>query len=98
MGNKQRVLFFQDGVHIYTKRRTRLLSSGATMLMGDQVITIGHLLQLIEFSSKLNHNLIKSDVIPKDRRNYSSCEKISSDACFNALEAVMHSGATQVYL
>ncbi|CAF4892980.1 unnamed protein product, partial [Rotaria socialis] len=98
MRNKQLTLFFQDSVHIYTKLRNRMLSSTTTMLIGDQAITVDHLLQLIKSSSKMSHNLVKSDVIPKDRQNYQSCEKISSEAAFNALTSVPNSRATQIYL
>ena len=68
------------------------------MMMGDYVITVDHLLQLIKLSSKLIHNLVKSDVRPKDRQNFPSCEKISSEAVLNALSSVTHSKATQIYL
>ncbi|CAF4039995.1 unnamed protein product [Rotaria magnacalcarata] len=68
------------------------------MLIGDQAVTVDHLLQLIKSSSKMSHNLVKSDVIPKDRQNYQSCEKISSEAAFNALTSVPNSRATQIYL
>ncbi|CAM4829978.1 unnamed protein product [Rotaria magnacalcarata] len=75
-----------------------MLSSTTTMLIGDQAVTVDHLLQLIKSSSKMSHNLVKSDVIPKDRQNYQSCEKISSEAAFNALTSVPNSRATQIYL
>ncbi|CAF3816716.1 unnamed protein product [Rotaria sp. Silwood1] len=79
--------------------RNRLLSSTASMMMGDHIITVDHLLQLIKSSSsKLIHNLVKSDIRPKDRQNYPSCEKISSEAALNALSSVPYSKATQIYL
>ncbi|CAF1143920.1 unnamed protein product [Rotaria sordida] len=69
------------------------------MMMGDHIITVDHLLQLIKSSSsKLIHNLVKSDIRPKDRQNYPSCEKISSEAALNALSSVPYSKATQIYL
>ncbi|CAF3237241.1 unnamed protein product [Rotaria socialis] len=68
------------------------------MLIGDQAVTVDHLLQLIKSSLKMSHNLVKSDIIPKDRQNYQSCEKISSEAAFNALTSVPSSRATQIYL
>ncbi|CAF3917309.1 unnamed protein product [Rotaria magnacalcarata] len=88
----------QDSVHICTKLWNRILSSTTTILIGDQAVTVDHLLQLIKSSSKASHNLVKSDVIPKDRQNYQSCEKISSEAAFNALSSVPNSRATQIYL
>ncbi len=98
MRNRQRIVFFQDNIHLCTKLRNRLLSSNATMLFGDKLISIGHLLQLIETSSKLNHNLVKSDVLPKDRQNFASCEKISNEAVLNGLNAIATSQATRIYV
>ena len=98
MRNRQLILFFQDSTHICTKLRNRLLSSKATMLLGDKLINIEHLVQLIESSSKLSHNLVKSDILPKDRQNYSSCEKISNEAALNGLVSVDISRATRIYL
>lgn len=98
MRNQQLIVFFQDNVHLCTKLRNRLLSSNATMLLGDELITIDHLVQLIESSSKLNHNLVRSDILPKDRQNYSSCEKISSEAALDGLVSIANSRATRIYL
>ena len=61
MRDRQRVVFFQDGIHSCTKLRNRSLSSIPTMLLGDNLITADHLVWLIESSSKLNHNLVKSE-------------------------------------
>ena len=94
MRDRQRVILFQDGVHLCTKLRNRLLSSIATMLLGDSLITSDHLVWLIESSSKLNHNLVKSDILTKDRQNYSSCEKISDQMVLAELE----SKVTGIYL
>ncbi len=68
------------------------------MLRGDELISVDHLVQLIESSSKMNHNLVKSDVLPKDRQNYSSCEKISNERVFIELTSVARSEATRIYL
>lgn len=98
MRNEQRVVFFQDGIHLCTKLRNRLLSPNATMLLGDKLISINHLVQLIESSSKLNHSLVKSDVLQKDRQNYASCEKISNEAALSGLTSIAASQATRIYL
>jgi hypothetical protein len=68
------------------------------MLLGDKLISIKHLLELIESTSKLNHNLVKSDVLPKDRQNFASCEKISNEVVLNGLASVSASQATRIYL
>jgi hypothetical protein len=98
MRNRQLIVFFQDSIHLCTKLKNRLLSSKATMLRGDELISVDHLVQLIESSSKMNHNLVKSDVLPKDRQNYSSCEKISNERVFIELTSVARSEATRIYL
>jgi hypothetical protein len=98
MRNRQSIVFFQDSIHLCTKLRNRLLSSKATMLLGDKLISIKHLLELIESTSKLNHNLVKSDVLPKDRQNFASCEKISNEVVLNGLASVSASQATRIYL
>ena len=92
------ILFFQDAIHLCTKLRNRLLSSKATMLFGDELISIDHLIQLVESSSKMNHNLVKSDILPKDRQNYSSCEKISNKSVLDGLVSISNSGGTRIYL
>jgi hypothetical protein len=37
----------------------------------------------IELQSKLEHNLVKSDIYPRDRQNYRSCEKRCSSSVIN---------------
>ncbi|CAF1462305.1 unnamed protein product [Adineta ricciae] len=98
MRSRQRLVFIQDGIHLCTKLRNRLLSSKATMLFGEELIDVNHLIQLINSSSKLNHNLVKSDVLPKDRQNFASCEKISNESVLTELASVPKSKGTQIYL
>lgn len=98
MRSKQLIVCFQDSIHICTKLRNRMLSSKATMLIGNQLVSVDHLLQLIQSSSKMVHNLVKSDVLPRDRQNFSACEKISNEAVLTALASVPYSTATRVYL
>ncbi|CAF5164248.1 unnamed protein product, partial [Rotaria magnacalcarata] len=47
----------QDGVHLVTKIRNRLLSTTATLRINGQDINVIHLLDLIENYSKIDHNL-----------------------------------------
>jgi hypothetical protein len=53
---------------------------------------------MIATSNKLNHGLVKSDIYPRDRQNFASCEKISSDCVVLTLEAISDSLATRLYL
>ncbi|CAF0898057.1 unnamed protein product, partial [Didymodactylos carnosus] len=61
----QLFLFFQDPIHLATKLRNRLLSKKAQLMMGTQHITLQHLQDLVENRSKLDHNLVSSDLFPK---------------------------------
>ncbi|CAM4959667.1 unnamed protein product [Rotaria socialis] len=69
----------QDPIHIATKIRNRLLSKLANLKMGDFSIDTKYLVELIKTKSKIEHNLMKSDLNPKDRQNFASCLRISSE-------------------
>ncbi|CAF1131024.1 unnamed protein product [Rotaria sordida] len=53
---------------------------------------------LIESKSKFVHGLVKTDVNPKDRQNFTSCINLSDDDVLVALEDIEGSQATQIYL
>ena len=55
-------------------------------------------MELIQNKSKLTHGLVKTDIEPKDKQNFHSCLKISSDEVLTALEEIDGSLATQIYL
>ncbi|CAF3638763.1 unnamed protein product [Rotaria sp. Silwood1] len=93
---EQLFLFMQDATHVCTKLRNRLLQSSAIMMMGENVISIDYLLQLIESQSKFKHNLVKSDICPRDKQNYRSCEKLC--AALEYLKEISGSDATVVYI
>ena len=95
---QQRFLCLQDPTHLATKLRNRLFSSKATMLLGNESISTNFLLKLITDFSKLDHDLVKSDIIPKDRHNFSSCKKISSDCILQTLEKMQGTLAICIYL
>ena len=95
---QQKNFCLQDPIHLTTKLRNRLLSSKATMLLGSESININFLLQLIRDFSKLDHGLVKSDVVPKDRQNFSSCTKISSTCVLQTLEKMQNTSAICIYL
>ncbi|CAF3331070.1 unnamed protein product [Rotaria socialis] len=98
MKQQQIFLFMQDPIHIATKIRNRLLSKLANLRMGDFSIDIKHLLELIETRSKIEHNLIKSDLNPKDRQNFASCLRISSEIVLDLLNRNENAKGTYVYL
>ena len=72
MNGKQAFIFLQDPIHLATKIRNRLLSKVASMKIGDYEINTQHLIDLVETKHKLEHNLIRCDIDPKDRQNYAS--------------------------
>ncbi|CAF1933262.1 unnamed protein product [Rotaria magnacalcarata] len=53
--------------------------------MEDFSIDMKDLVELIEAKSKIEHNLIKSDLNPKDRQNFASCLRISSELVLDLL-------------
>jgi hypothetical protein len=95
---RQLILCFQDPVHLCTELRNRLLSDTAEMIIGNQRVSLDVLSTMIATSNKLNHGLVKSDIYPRDRQNFASCEKISSDCVVSTLEKESDSLATRVYL
>ncbi len=98
--DKQLLLFFQDATHLVTKWRNRLLSSTAELRLGNQFIPINHLYDIInnEDNSKLDHGLTKSDINPKDRQNFCSCLKITSNDVFTILKSDLNTRGTLIYL
>ncbi|CAF2168973.1 unnamed protein product [Rotaria magnacalcarata] len=95
---KQLFVCFQDGVHICTKLRNRLLAPAIILLIGEKHASVDYLLELINNCSKLDHALTVSDVLQKDKQNYSSCEKISNEKVLNLLKKIPNSEALQAYL
>ncbi|CAF3320873.1 unnamed protein product [Rotaria sp. Silwood2] len=98
MQSKQLFICMQDSMHICTKLRNRLLSKTTTLVFGDQLINIQPLYYIIDNFCKLDHGLVQSDVNPKDRQNYGSCEKITNDRVLKLLEAIPNSLGISIYL
>lgn len=88
----------QDGIHLCGNLRNRLLSSDVCLIIGDQCASTDHLLNLIEHQSKIDHALVLTDIFVKDKQNYASSEKISTDAVLICLKRIQGSAATQVYI
>ncbi|CAF3163399.1 unnamed protein product [Rotaria socialis] len=85
--------------HLVTKWRNRLSSATAELCLVNQPISINHLHDIIENDtySKLDHGLRKSDINPKDRQNFSSCLKLTSNDLFNILNATVDTRGTLLY-
>ncbi|CAF4701128.1 unnamed protein product, partial [Rotaria sp. Silwood2] len=97
---QQLLLFFQDATHLAMKWRNRLLSSIAELRLGDQSISVNHLYSIIDNGkfTKIDHGLTKSDINPKDRQNFSSCVKLTSDDLFKILKDNVDTQGTLIYL
>lgn len=89
----------QDSTHIGTKLRNRLLKASIYLPFGEYIISKSHLTYLVENVSKDQHGLTESDVDPKDRQNFRSFQKISSENVCKALKKhVPDSDGTIMYL
>lgn len=99
MGQRSEQKFVQDTMHIGTKLRNRILKSSIVLPLGNKQISQSHLKLLIKTVSKTTHGLILNDVDPKDRQNFSSYEKITSERVRNALtKYIVDSEGTVAYL
>lgn len=95
---RQLLLFFQDSTHLVTKLRNRMLSSTTRLIIGGNHISLQHLEDIILNYSKIDHNLVMSDLYVTDRQNYSSCVKISSFDVLNILKKNENMLGTHFYL
>ncbi|CAF1291390.1 unnamed protein product [Rotaria magnacalcarata] len=98
LGDSHLFLCFQDATHLCTKLRNRLLSRIANMLIGNHCISIDYLSTLIRNIPKLRHGLVKSDIFPQDRQNFSSCVKICSDDVTKCLAEIHESEGIIMYI
>lgn len=81
------ICFLQDIVHIGTKLRNRLLDLVIFLLIGNKVVSVGHLKILINSVPKAVHGLVYSDICPDDRQNYNSLVKVMEPRVRKALAA-----------
>lgn len=97
--NNKSIEAVQDSTHIGTKLRNRILKASIYLPFGEFIISKSHLIYLIENVSKDKHALTESDVNPKDRQNFRSFQKISSEIVCDALKKyVPDSEGTVMYL
>lgn len=92
-------IFVQDTVHIGTKMRNRLLNQSTLLALGNRIISISHIQTLLKSVSKEVHGLVKSDILPQDRQNFSSLDKLMNDRVLDALEKnTIGTEGTHMYL
>lgn len=77
--------YIQDTIHIGTKLRNRMLNSSIVLYMGNKVVSVVHIKSLLELVPKEIHGLVHSDILPEDRQNYRSLEKIMEDRVLNEM-------------
>lgn len=98
LGQSQLFIFFQDGIHLCTKIRNRLLPKYVQLKMGLYEVSIKHLYDLMKNTNKIDHNLSKSDLNIHNRQNFSSYQRISSDNVLNLLVVKDQWKATHNYM
>ena len=79
-----------------------MISKIACLVLGDEVISTHVLAHMISDVSKIRHGLVYSDIRPRDRQNFSSCQKICREDVFRVLatleDSLPNTKATVVYL
>ena len=98
LNSTQIFILMQDGIHLCTKIRNRLLSKNVKLKMGSYDVSIKNLFELIDTTNKIDHNLCKTDLNIRDKQNFSSCQRISDDKVLNLLMVNDEYKATYIYL
>lgn len=77
-----------------------MLDSTAKLCLDNPVISINRLHGVMNNGNykKFDHNLVKSDINPKDLQNCSSCLKKTSDDAFSILKDHPNTCETLMYL
>lgn len=97
--SKDGTIYIQDTTHIGTKLRNRLLKPSILLPFGTKAVSLTHLKELLKLAPKDVHGLFRSDVLPDDRQNYKSLQKLMENRVEDALKRyVIDSEATIVYL
>ena len=92
------ILCTQEPVHACIKIRNCLLSQAASMKIAKGQVSVDILFDLLNNELKLIHGLVRTDIRPNDKQNFSSCVKIYSDRVLSALEGISDSCTAQVYI
>lgn len=97
--DEQYLSVIQDPTHLAGKMRNRTQKPSVAMPMGQKQVSVGHLKILIDSVPKDVHGLVRSDILPDDKQNFRSFEKITESRVLNALnQYVEDSEATITYL
>lgn len=85
-------------MHLATKIRNRLLSETATLLLGNELVSIDVLRKILSSSSKFFHGLVAADLNPRDHQNFASCWRVTREEIFQVLSTIDDSSATSIYI
>lgn len=97
--NEQELSVVQDPTHLGGKMRNRILKPSICMPMGQKQVSVGHLKMLIDSVPKDIHGLVRSDILPDDKQNFRSFEKVTDHRVLDALtKNIVDSEATVLYL
>lgn len=97
--DEQDLSVVQDPTHLGGKMRNRSQKPSISLPMGQKQVSVGHLKVLIDTVSKDLHGLVRSDILPDDKQNFRSFEKVSDPRVLGALNRyVVDSEATVMYL
>lgn len=95
----QKPCLVQDTLHIGTKIRNRILNASIVIHIGTKIVSTVHIKTLLKTVPKEVHGLVSSDIIPEDKQNYNSLEKIMDDRVLNSMKIhVPDSEGTIMYL
>lgn len=84
--NDDTLICVQDTIHEGTKARNRLLNPSIVLNIGNRIASIVHIEILLKKVSKSIHGLTYSDILPEDRQNYYSLQKLMENRVIDALK------------
>lgn len=91
------VVFVQNTVHVVVKLKRRLLKPSIVLPFGTYVAGVHHLRIVQQTFCKDQHGLRKKDINYKDKQNYDTVVRMTSDSV-NSLASIPDAKGTAVYL
>lgn len=93
-------LHIQDHIHIGTKLKSRLLKPSVILPLGKKcVVSSGHLIELIQTTSKDQHEICLTDINPSDKMNFRAVQKMCDKKVPTSLRSkIQNSEGTATYL
>lgn len=92
-------VFIQDTIHLLVKLKSKLLMPSVIIPMGTHFIASrAHIVELINTTSKDQHELTMSFLDVKDKMNFRAAQKLCAEKVTNLLRNIAGSEATATYL